>query len=223
MLQEQFALTAKALGWKAPFQSGLGAQYCRTDRYCFLNAHSDLLVWKFWNSPTNKAFCPLHCFSINSIPLYPLSKHQLEIPHESLPHTRGKKMWFQLQYKSNPEPRQNPHDTHVHQLWFTNILFLKLYFRKPMPLPGDKNVRLGSHLLHFPSLQIHIPYNHLSCTWLIWITTIAWEQASTEYAKKAWHISSECCLYKGRTGWFARCAHLDVFLLTAQGAIHFLK
>lgn len=82
MLQEQSALTAKALGWKASFQRGFGAQYCRTDRHCSLNAHSDILVWKFWNSPMHKAVCPSHCFF-----------HQLHSPLSAEQTSAGNPNW----------------------------------------------------------------------------------------------------------------------------------
>lgn len=197
MLQEQYALTAKALGWKASFQSGFGAQYCRTDWYCSLNAHSDILVRKFWNSPMHKAVCPSHCFLISSIPLYLLSKHQLES------HLNITKEAKSCVFSYTMRATQNWEKTSLMPSTFnnsdTNIFFLKLYFCMPRPLPDDKDVREWAAT--FPTsllLPFYIHYNHLPCTWLLWITTIAREQGLTEHAKQGWHISSARCLHKGR-------------------------
>lgn len=88
MVQEQFALTictkTKALGWKASFQSGLGAQHHpQTDRA--FQTH----IQTSWSGSSGTPMCikpsVLHvAFSISSSPLYLPNKHQLEIPQETL-------------------------------------------------------------------------------------------------------------------------------------------
>lgn len=164
MLQEQCELTAKVWGWKASFQRGLGAQYCRTDRYCFLSAHLDCLVWKSWNSPMHKAFCPSRCFFYQPYSSFSTEETSAgKSTWESHLHItpEAEKLCFQLQHESNPELRQNLHYIHFDSQAFS---FSSFTFALPTPLPHDKDIRgwavtfsTSHQISHLPDLVESVP------------------------------------------------------------------
>lgn len=156
MVQEQFALTAKASGWKASFQSGLGAQHHpHTDRAFQTHIQTS---WS-GNSGTPMSIKPsvLHVAFPSASSLFicwtniSWNFHRKNSPY-------GQKWSFQLQCESNPELRRKNH-WHLHPTALNPQRFLPqaLLLNTRAIVRWQKCRGVGSHLSHLPSHGISRP------------------------------------------------------------------
>lgn len=178
-----------------------------TDRQGFPNTHSDLLVWKFWNSPIH--FCPPRGFSISSIPLYLLNKHQLEIPQVKLT-LEAKNGVFSYSVRAI-------------QNWEEKLLtFTCTSFESPTFSPSSSTFarRCRCEMTKMPwsgqsPFQPPIPWDFTSPVIICQARGLSESlqlpgSKEQQDMQREWQVSRECCQHKGRTGWPARCTSLSV-------------